>query len=181
MNPNNNCNCNPRAISCPIPNTVSIPIQNIPSPPAPPEPPAPAGLLQEFVVGTNVPLLPDLPTGGPLVLLSTVVITTDNPGDRVRLSASIRSSNLNGSVNSVPLDAILAIYVIRRVFPTSETVRITFDTDIDNATTTFDAIDQPGTGTFVYVLEGRADTSTSGASILRMRNIVFTAEEIGPN
>lgn len=61
LNLNNKNNCNPHAIACPIPNTVSIPIQGILNPPVPPEP---AVTASNALIGHTAPVTvvnPDTP------------------------------------------------------------------------------------------------------------------------
>ncbi|WP_454871121.1 NTTRR-F1 domain [Priestia megaterium] len=135
--------------------------------------------LNEFRVGTNASPLPIL-TNLTFLPLSTVTITTDNPGDTVKLTASIHSATSSSTVTSNPLQGNTVSYRIRRISP-NQTIRTVQDTDFDELTTDFTALDNPGVGTFTYVLEGNLERSTAPVQTEPIQSVVFTAEEIGPN
>ena len=130
----------------------------------------------EFAIGTNTAPLPVLTTTVPAVL-STVSVRITDPASFVRLEATILSSTTASSVTTAPLDATLFNFTIRRVTP-AIVLQTVSNTDIDSTTTTFTALDQPGVGTFTYVLEGLLVSSTTGTNAEAINNVLFTAEEI---
>ncbi|MBK5480826.1 hypothetical protein JFV29_02555 [Peribacillus sp. TH16] len=139
------------------------------------------GLSNQFVVGLNTTPFPTLVSLNPLPeVLSTVTITIDDPGDTVRLMASIQSITSASSVNSSPLRANVIAYRIRRTAP-NLIIRSVQDTDFDSLTTAFTTLDNPGSGTFTYVLEGLLINSTIPVQNEFIISVVFTAEEIEPN
>lgn len=135
--------------------------------------------LNEFQVGTNTSPFSNLIDTTPITL-STVTITTDNPGDTVKLTASINSETQLSVVSSPPFQGNVVEYSIRRITP-SQNIETVQDTDFDELTTTFIALDNPGVGTFTYVLEGSLLRSTPPEQFERIKGVVFVAEEIGPN
>ncbi|WP_329761802.1 exosporium leader peptide-containing protein [Bacillus nitratireducens] len=134
--------------------------------------------LHQFTVGVNgmLPLTFTSPTVG---TLSTLTITIDDPGDTVRFFATIQSETTGSSVNSVPLSGTVIQYQIRRVAPFA-IFSIVQNTDFDELISTFTAFDNPGVGTFTYVLEASLIRATAG-NTERVTGVTFTAEEIEPN
>ncbi|MFB8329774.1 exosporium leader peptide-containing protein [Bacillus wiedmannii] len=138
--------------------------------------------FNRVTVGTNVTPLPTLSTLDLLVPLSQLTITIDVPGNTVRFIVTINSGTTFSSVSSNPLDGTLVSYRIDRVAPPIA-VSGAANTDFDFTTTTFTAFDNPGVGTFTYVLSASLIrvTTPPGTNNERITNVVFTAEEITPN
>ncbi|WMS84143.1 exosporium leader peptide-containing protein [Bacillus wiedmannii] len=138
--------------------------------------------FNRVTVGINVTPLPTLSTLDLLVPLSQLTITIDVPGNTVRFIVTINSGTTFSSVSSNPLDGTLVSYRIDRVAPPIA-VSGAANTDFDFTTTTFTAFDNPGVGTFTYVLSANLIrvTTPPGTNNERITNVVFTAEEITPN
>lgn len=140
------------------------------------------GVITKFVIGNNVSPLPTLsaPAMNPptFLPLSTLTIKLDEASDTVRFLASIGSDTTNSSILT-PLSGTVVEYQIIEVGSNRLVARF-LNTDFDETTTTFTAIDMPGRGTFTYRLQAALvrNNGNTGEAILR---VVFTAEEIEAN
>lgn len=138
--------------------------------------------LHQLTIGVNVVPHPVLTLSRTFFTLSTLTMTIDDPGDTVRFIATIYSVTSGSSVNSSPLSGNVVQYQIRRVAPAATIISFR-NTDFDELTTTFTAFDNPGVGTFTYILEAILVrvTTPPGTNIEIINNVIFTAEEIEPN
>ncbi|MBS4220726.1 hypothetical protein KHA96_20720 [Bacillus sp. FJAT-49711] len=128
-------------------------------------------------LGNNSSPLPTLPSDGTGMLISTVTVTVNEPSDAVGLIVSIWSDTSSSTVVGTPLQANVIRFNITR---TSDNfmVRDVQNTDFDEMTTTFTAIDMPGTGTFTYTLFGNIVRSTSPGQNENILDVTLTAETL---